>query len=241
LSQECLYKLIVPLSRLPWAAHRRNVVRMSRGRSIPWRAVAGILAGLALTLPVARGLARPPGMEDATLGDPLARLQAQHVLVQLALREAGVVAGVDPLVLTPAEVNAFLAQLQIAHLPVRPLRVRLDRGSVQIGGPTPLGRLLERRGMPGVASALPGPARDYPVWLTLRARVVVRPGQGELLPDGARVGRQAVPVSWLWSLLGSRPGALTWSMPRVVERVEVTPEALVIHTRVRAGSGRRTS
>jgi hypothetical protein len=181
-----------------------------------------------------------PPEAPAAEPDAAAGLRVQHTVAQLALREAGLTSRSDPLVVTPAEANAFLQRhFHMADPPVWPLRVGLEAGAVEVAGPSTVGRLVERGGFGPLGTAIPAGLWGRPVWLTLRGRLVVRPGRGELVPDAARVGRQPVPVPWLWTLAGGRPPSLTWTMPRVVERIEVTTDGLVIHTRPRGAPGGR--
>lgn len=206
---------------------------------VPRARPAVVLAGASLLaasllLVVGGRLLAGPLIAAPTLDEAAAGLRVQHIVAQLLLREAGLTSRADPLAVSPAEANVFLARhLRLADPPAWPLRVRLGAGWVELEGSATLGRLLERAGLPGLARVLPSVAREHPVWLALRGRLVTWPGRGELVPEGARVGRQGVPVAWLWRIVGAPPGGLTWAMPRVIDRVDVTPEAVVIHTRPR--------
>ena len=119
--------------------------------------------------------------------------------------------------------------------PVWPVRVRLDAGQLELGGATTLGKLLGR-GL-GVGGIL-GPLGDYPMWVTVSGEVTVNGSRAEFVTRSAAIGRQRVPVSVLWRLVGGRPPALTWRMPKVVERVDVEAGRLVVHTRRVRPSGR---
>ena len=170
--------------------------------------------------------------------DPRAGLHVQSVLAQLFLRESGLTSRQDPLVLTAGEVNAFLAgHVEVKDPPVWPVRVAIGPDGVELGGATSLGRLVV--GVFGSASTrmLPAVVAGHPMWITARGQIaVISPGRGEFRAHAAAIGRQRVPVAVLWRMLGGRPIALVWRMPRVVERVDVEPGRLLIRTR-RPGRG----
>jgi hypothetical protein len=205
--------------------------------------LAVALTVLGLTLALAgvgvlwRGLAWPDEAGVVT-PDPRAGLHVQSVLAQLFLRESGLTSRQDPLVLTAGEVNAFLAgHVEVKDPPVWPVRVAIGPDGVELGGATSLGRLAE--GVLGSASTrmLPAGIAGHPIWITARGEIaVIAPGRGEFRAHAAAIGRQRVPVAVLWRMLGGRPVALAWRMPRVVERVDVEPGRLLIRTR-RSGRG----
>jgi len=203
-----------------------------------------ILALVALALALAGGgLAAMalawPDQPDPGLPDPQAGRRFQSVLAQLLLRDTGLSSRQDPLVLTAADVNAFLAgHVEVRDPPVWPVRVRIEANGVELGGATTLGRLVVAGLGSGLGQALPGLVRDHPVWVAATGQIVVGGGRAEFLVHAGMIGRQRVPVAVLWRLLGGRPPALAWRMPRVVERVDVEPGRLLIHTRrVRPGGG----
>jgi len=206
--------------------------RSSRTLALVTLAMALAVAGL-----TAMVLAWP---EQAAPGqpDPQAGRRFQSVLAQLLLRETGLSSRQEPLVFTEAEVNAFLAgHVAVRDPPVWPVRVRMDADGVELGGATTLERLLDAGLGSRQGQLLPGLIADRPVWVAARGQIVVRGGRADFLAHAATIGRQRVPVVMLWRLLGGRPRALTWPMPRVIERVDVEPGRLLIHTR-RVGRGR---
>ena len=207
-----------------------------RGRGIAL-VLAVLLPGIAGMVLLGRALALPGGGPPAP--DPQASLHVQSVVAQLMLREAGLSSRQDPLVLTAAEVNAFLAQhVEIRDAPVWPVRARIDRDGAELGGLTTLGRLVEAGLGSTMAGLTPRALEGYPVWVAAQGRISVSAsGQAEFLAETATVGQQSVPVSWLWAVMGGRPRALTWRMPRAVERIDIEPGRLVIHTRPH-GAGR---
>jgi hypothetical protein len=164
--------------------------------------------------------------------DPAAGRHFQGVLAQLLLRDTGLSTRQDPLALTVADVNAFLSgHVEVRNPPVWPVQVWIDGDGVGAGGVTTLGRLVSAGVSPRLARALPLSVGDCPLWVAASGEIVVREGQAEFVARSAWIGRQPVPVAVLWRLLGGRPSALTWRMARVVERVDVEPGRLLIHTR----------
>ena len=85
---------------------------------------------------------------------------------------------------------------------------------------------------------MPGSVGRHPVWVAARGKIDVSPGgRAEFRAHAGTIGRQAVPLALLWRVVGGRPPAFVWRMPRIVDRVDIEPGRLVIHTR-RPGSGR---
>lgn len=210
---------------------------MSR-RSVLALAVVALALGAGGAAVTARALSWPDDAHSAR-PDPGAGLRFQGVLAQLLLRESGLSSRVDPLSLTTAEVNTFLTHhVEVRDPPVWPVSVRLEGGRVELGGATTLGRLGAAGLGAGLGSILPGRLADLPVWVAVSGQVAVREGRGEFLARTAAIGRQRVPVTALWRLLGGRPRALVWRMPRIVDRIDIEPGRLLIHTRpVRPGRG----
>lgn len=214
---------------------------MGRQSSQGWRLLlilGALVLGTGGVILLARSLSMPP--EAGPLRPaPEAGLRVESVLAQLLLREAGLSARQDPLVLTSEEVNAFLADhVEVRDSPVWPIRVQIDPSAVELGGITTVGRLVEAGlGVP-LVRFLPGAVAEHPVWISARGMVaVISGGRAEFKAHTATIGRQEVPLGLFWKVVGGRPRALVWRMPRVVERVEIEPGRLVLHTR-RHGSGR---
>jgi hypothetical protein len=186
--------------------------------------VGAVLAARLLGLPDAAGLPVP---------DPGAGLRAQHGLAELLLRAGGVSNRRGPVEMTTAELDAFLSRhLEARRLRLYPLRVHAESEALEIAGRTTVGHLV-----PGTALGwLPGGVLDLGIWVSATGRVEVRPGgEAEFVVDRTAVGRQRVPPGWLWRLLGVDTREFTWQMPRVVERIEIQPGRLLIHTRPRRG------
>jgi hypothetical protein len=204
-----------------------------RGLLVLGCVAAGAVGGLLL----ARVLAAPDEA-GGPAPDPEAGVRVQSVLAQLLLREAGLSTRQDPLALTAAEVNAFLADVQIRDAPVWPVRVQIAADGVELSGVTTVGRLVPAALGSWAGAILPGSIGGQPVWVAVRGHVEVGSGgRAEFRAYSGVLGRQTIPVALLWRVLGGRPSALVWRMPRVVERVESEPGRLVIHTRPR-GAGR---
>ena len=74
----------------------------------------------------------------------------------------------------------------------------------------------------------PSAARDY------ETVGYVVSGKAELVVEETRIGRQRVPATWLWRAIEVDPREqLRWRLPRVIERIELEPDRLLIHTRRR--------
>lgn len=190
-----------------------------------------MLAGL-----VGLGLAaRMLGQPDLTPPPPdqAASFRVQHVLAELLLRQGGVSGRREPLAVTAPELNAFLARhVESRRLAVRPLVVRLEDGWLELMGRTSVGDALAGSVVGALGAVLPKAVLDLDLWLVTRGRLQVQEGEGAVVVDAARIGRQPVPPRWVWAVLGIRPDELlTWRMPRVVDHVAVEPGRLVIHTR----------
>jgi hypothetical protein len=170
--------------------------------------------------------------------DPQAARRFQSVLAQLVLREAGLSPRRDPLTLSAADVNAFLiGHVEVRDPPVWPVQVWIDVRGVGAGGVTTLGRLVTTGVNPGLGGILPTAVGDLPLWVGASGGIEVRGGRAEFVAHTAWIGRQRVPVALFWRLLGGRPSALVWRMPRVVERVDTEPGRLLIHTRPAGARG----
>ena len=198
-----------------------------------------VLAVVALTLAGGAGLVTArllawPEEADRPPADPAAGRRFQSVLAQLLLRESGLSSRDDPLVLTAADVNAFLAgHVEVRDPPIWPVQVRVDADRVELGGATTVGKLLRRgTGLPA------GPLGDQPLWVAIAGEITLSGSRAEFVARSATIGRQPVPVAVLWRLVGGRPPALTWRMPRVVERVGIEPGRVVIYTRRARAGGR---
>jgi hypothetical protein len=212
--------------------------RSGGGRWGLFLVLAALVLGAGGVTVLARVLAWPSQPEPAQ-PPPDAGTRVEGVLAQLLLREAGLSTRQDPLVLGAEEVNAFLArQVQVRDSPVWPVRVQIYPAEVELGGPTTLGRLAEASIGERLGRLLPGTIAERSVWVATRGTVVLMSdGTAEFAAHAATIGRQGIPLALFWRVVGGRPRALVWRMPRVVEQVEIQPGRLVIHTR-RPGTGR---
>jgi hypothetical protein len=196
--------------------------------------LGGLLALRLLGVPDA-GLAPAPSSGGGA--------RVAHVVAELAMRGAGVSTRTEPIEVSVLELNGFLARhVEARRLPLQPLLLRAEEGRLEVAGRTPVARLGAAGGLTGwVVPRLPDGLRQLEVWVAAEGRVDVRSGEAAFLVERAMVGRQPVPVEWLWRALEVDPREqLTWRLPRVVERVEVRPGSLLIHTR-RPGSSRSLS
>ena len=211
---------------------------MAYGRVVKLRGTALALSLVLLALLTGavlgnRLLSEPSAVELRGSEHPGAGFRVQDGLADLLLRQGGGSGRSDPIVITAPALNEFLRRhLEARRLTVRPLVVRVGRGWLELAGRTSPRRLSRGASSRGLYGVLPDAFLDLDLWLVLRGRLVVHDGQGELVVDAAAVGRQPIPPSWLWGILGVRADELlTWRMPRIVERVELEPGRVIVHTR----------
>src|SRR5262249_32931965 len=99
-------------------------VTMCRGVRWGVLVAALVLGGVSVTF-LTRALAWPD-QADGPQPPPEAGLRVESVLAQVLMREAGLTARQDPLVLASEEVNAFLAgHVEVRDSPVWPVRVHI--------------------------------------------------------------------------------------------------------------------
>jgi hypothetical protein len=194
----------------------------------------GLLIGLVvlggLGVVTVQLLAGPDAAGEA-VGDGAAGLRAQHKLVELAMRGGGVSRRTDPVGLRWDELNALLSRhVESRRLPLRPVLVQPAAEGVQLGGGTTIREVLPHLPLGWLGAVVPDAVLDRQLWVGVAGRLALRPGEGELVVERATIGRQRVPSGWLLRLLGIDGRQLRWRMPRVVERVEVRPDELVIYT-----------
>jgi hypothetical protein len=198
----------------------------------------GVAVALGAGLFAGRLLAQPEPTPTATW-EPAAGLRFQQALAELAMRAASASPRSDPVVVTAGELNAFLARhVESRRLPFRPLVVAPGEDRLVVAGRTSPAQLADRSWIGPLLGVLPRGARELDLWVSVRGRLVVRAGEAEFEVEETRVGRQRVPVGWVWSALDVDPREqLHWRMPRVVERIEARPGRLLIHTRPQGGRG----
>jgi hypothetical protein len=206
------------------------------------RSFGGGLLLLGLTLAVAGTIvgARLLGWPEAAAAgpaDPVAGLRAQHGLAELLLRGGGLSRRQDPIELTTVELNALLARhIRSRRLALEPLVVRAGEGTLEIAGRTSLREIGPASGLGWLVRWFPAALSDLDFWVVAQGHLEVRAGEAEFVVRRTAVGRQRVPAAWLWSLIGIDPQEqLLWRMPRIVERLEVRRDRLLIHTRRAAG------
>jgi hypothetical protein len=170
--------------------------------------------------------------ETPAPADPAAGFRVQARIAQLLLREAGLQRrGDPPLTVTAADLNAFLDRhVLVRRAGLSAVRVRFDPGEVTVHGRTTLDRLLAETGPAWLSAVLPGVLGRLPVWLMARGRLELAGGRGRFVIEQAAVGRQ--PVSRAVVERFVPPEVLGgWRAPRVIDRIEVEPGRLVVHTR----------
>lgn len=195
--------------------------------------VAGAVLAALAGLVVGSRLLGQPDAAAAAVPDLAAGLRAQHGLAELLMRGGGVSSRADPIEITAGELNALLSRhVRARRLPLRPLVVRAEEGKLEIAGRTSLRQLGPGSVLGWLLPVLPDGLVDIDLWVAVDGRLEVRPGEGEFVVERAAVGRQRVPPGWLWRFLDVDPREnLTWRMPRIVERVEVRRDRLLIYTR----------
>lgn len=197
------------------------------GGAILAATVGAVLAARLLDLPDAARLTAP---------DTSAGLRAQHGLAEVLMRAGGLSTRTGPVEMTTAELNALLARhVETRRLNLRPLRVHAEEGALEVAGRTTLRQMASGAALGRLAGWLPDAVLDLGLWVSVTGRLAFRPGEGEFVVERAAMGRQRVPPGWLWRLLDIDPREhLAWRMPRIVERIEVQRDRLLIHTRPRA-------
>ena len=164
---------------------------------------------------------------------------AQRKLYELVLRESGRSTRTDPVILSEAEVNAFLANhlAEAADLPFSPLVVRFAGGQLELRGQTPLRNLFQGPPLTQLTPYLPASSLDQTVWITVRGRFVIDHPRAKGGRTYARVdvsefalGKQPVGRWLLWLMLGTESRLLRFQVPTVVESVQIDERRAVIRT-----------
>ena len=164
---------------------------------------------------------------------------AQQKLYEVILRGAGRSHRTDPIVLSEREVNAFLAHhLDEAALALSPITVKLEGDQFFVQGQTPLRNLLRAPLFSYLAPYLSDPRLDQPVWVSIRGRIDIQGAAGKGTRYGTvsmtefALGRQPVSSVLLYAAMGpSGAGLFRWSVPSVVESVEIRGKQAIIRTR----------
>jgi hypothetical protein len=122
-------------------------------------------------------------------------VRAQQKIVDLALHQRRR----DPVLLTEAEVNAFVSRhLDPAELPVGEPVIRLrDNDTLEIIGTVALGRLVRESPVAALADILPRWWLARPVWVSIAARAATSSERRPVLrlePRRLLIGRQRVPA-----------------------------------------------
>lgn len=159
-------------------------------------------------------------------------VRAQQKIADLARHRAKT----NPVVLSEAEVNAFVSRhLDPEVLPVRDAVIRLRDGDVvEIVGTVALGRLLRESPVGTLADTLPAGWLARRIWLTIDAQPATATEPRRTLRLDARrltVGRQPVPALMLRLVL--EPASLRLmhiGLPSEVQTVRIDRGRVVIQT-----------
>lgn len=165
---------------------------------------------------------------------------AQQKLFELVRRGSGESARRDPVMLSEAEVNAFLANhLAEADLPLNPINVRFVGGQLEVQGRTALRNLIQGQPLVQLLPYLPAERLDQGVWVFLKGRIHIEEAG---MASTRRIGRVEIsefqlgkqPLgSWLLSLMLGRTATrlLRWPVPSAVQDVTIDEGRLIIRTR----------
>ena len=162
---------------------------------------------------------------------------AQQKLFEIVTRQAGRSTRRDPIVLTEAEANAFLARhLEQSGLPLSPISVRFTQGQVAVQGQTPLRQLMKGPPFAQILPYVSDKRLDQPVWVTVQGTIKIEGSgsrrYGRLEVSDFIVGTQHLGSTLLTVLMGpSGGGLLRWPVPAVVTDVRIGDGKVFISTR----------
>ncbi|MGH7277272.1 MAG: hypothetical protein ACREJG_01140 [Candidatus Rokuibacteriota bacterium] len=148
--------------------------------------------------------------------------------------------GGEPIMLSEAELNAFVARhvVEAVDAPLDHLTLKLvGDGVVELQARMPLYRVAADPPLSYVTELMPTRWQAYPVALRLRAHLRVEDADGDsrrrilrLQPEGFWVGRQRLPTVMARLLID--PAALRmlrWRLPRAVDDVDIERGRAIIH------------
>jgi hypothetical protein len=162
---------------------------------------------------------------------------AQQRLFEVVLRQAGRSARRDPIVITEAEANAFLARhLDQSGLPLSPLAVRFAGGRLTAQGQAPLRDLLKAPVLAQLSPYLGNSRLDRPIWVTVTAKILVsgsgKQRYGKVEVEEFSLGRQPLGAVLFSLLIGpTSERLLKWPVPPVVADIQISDNAIEIRTR----------
>lgn len=179
-----------------------------------------------------------PGLEIAPV-TPEDGLRAQQKIYEVLRGGSQRVQRAEAVTLTEREMNAFLARHlgEAAELPLAAIGVRLvGDGIIEFAGRLPARHVVSEPPLSAVSDLLPARWLARPVWLHLRAHVVLEPGalKGErrylrVTVTRFALGRQRLPVALLRVLLNPTSARLLrWRLPDTVEAVTIAPGRALI-------------
>ena len=164
---------------------------------------------------------------------------AQQKFYEIIQRQVGRSSRKDPISLSEAEANAFLARhLSEGTVPLSPIVVRFKMDEFVVQGQTPLRNLIQSPPVSFLLPYLPEKYLNRLVWVTVRGRITVG-GRSDTPERSADVslsefvlGRQPVSPILLYALMGpSGTGLFHFRIPGVVEGVDIVGGRAVIRTR----------
>lgn len=183
------------------------------------------------------------------LGSPAARpvsfskadgYAAQQKMYEVVLRQAGRSSRRDPISLTEREASAFLSRhlADTDRVPVSDLTVRFDSDEFVAQGQMPLRTLLQGPLFSYLVPYITSTRLDQAVWVSVRGRITIeQPGvggkrYGNVAVTQFTLGRQSVSPWLLYAVMGaSGGGLLEWSVPAVVESIQIQGGQAIIRTR----------
>jgi hypothetical protein len=182
-------------------------------------------------------LQSPVGPAPAT-GTREDAVRAQQKIYGLVAR-TGRPAGRDPVVITEAELNAFVDHnlVEVADVPLSELSVRLvEAGVAEFRGRLPLRDLLGELPAGALVGLLARSWAEHRVWVEIRTDVRAEAGASgrrylRLDPTRFSVGRRPLPT--IMSRLLLDPSALRWmrwSLPAGVEDIRVEEGRVAVRT-----------
>lgn len=203
-------------------------------------AILVIVVGVAGFVFLSGNIFEEPEVKPLTRYTRADGFSAQQKLFELVRREEARSSRTLPVMLTEAEMNAFLANhlAEAGGLALNPLSVRFTPGMVELQGRTLLRHLLQGPGIRHATPYIPEGRLDQPIWVTVRGRIVLEPA-GSRSRAGGRfditdlsLGKQPLGPWLLTVLLGPTAARLThFQVPRSVESVTVEDSRIVIQTR----------
>src|SRR5262249_55504996 len=121
-------------------------------------------------------------------------------------------------------------------LPLTPLAIRFSKGQFWAQGQTPLRNLFVAPPLSYLLTYIPSNRLVMPVWVTVRGRIRVEDSagspQGVITLTDLTLGRQPLHSFLLYLVMGpSGSGLFRWSVPGIVDTIQLEDGQAIIHTR----------